>query len=87
MQTFLVEHYRPGTCVDDLRRAAALVLLAAELMEDEGCAVRFLSTTVVPADEGFLSVIEASSEGAVRAAYARAGVACERISLALADGW
>ncbi len=84
MQTFLVEHYRPGVGIEGLRRAAALVLLAAEAMEGEGRRVRCLRTTIVPADEGFLSLIEASSEGAVRDAYARAGVPFERISLTLA---
>jgi hypothetical protein len=45
--------------------------------------VRCLHTTIVPADEGFLAVIEASSEDAVRDAFGRAGVPFERISIAL----
>jgi len=83
MQTFLVEHYRPGAGVEALRHAAALVARASRAMESEGHRVRCLRTTIVPADEAFLSVIEASSEDAVREAYARAGVPFERISAAL----
>jgi hypothetical protein len=42
-------------------------------------------STIVPADESFLCVIDAASERLVRDAYARAGVALERISPALSD--
>src|SRR5829696_9027457 len=68
MQTFLVEHYRPGLGVEALRLAAALVLRATEAMADEGLRVRCLRTTIVPGDEGFLSVLEASTEDTVREA-------------------
>jgi len=86
MQTFLVEHYRPGLGVEALRLAAALVLRATEAMADDGLRVRCLRTTIVPGDEGFLSVLEASTEDTVRDAYARAGVSFERISIAVTDG-
>lgn len=80
--TYLVEHYRPGLGVEALRHTAALVRAAARAMEDEGRAVRYVSSTIVPADESFLSLFEASSEELVREAYARAAVPFERISLA-----
>ena len=86
MQTFLVEHYRPGLDLEALQHAASLVRRAAEAMEDEGRSVRCVRLAIVPADEGFLSLIEASSEDAVRDAFARAGVPFERIAVALLDG-
>lgn len=85
MQTYLVEHYRPGLTADDLRQAAALVRAAAAELQLAGAAVRYLRSTIVPTDEAFLSVFEAASEENVRATYARAGVPFERISLALQE--
>ncbi len=80
MKTYLVEHYQPGLDVEALKRAAGRVRAAAV-----GSDVRYLCSTIVPTDEGFLSVFEAASENAVREAYGRAGVTFERISLALPD--
>jgi len=74
--TFLVEHYLPG------RRLSELETFARRIQAAE--AVRVLQTTVVPEDESVLCVIAASSEHAVRAAYARAGIRFDRISTAIA---
>ena len=79
-QTFLVEHYRPGLDADALRHSAARIRETALAMEREGKPVRHVRSTVVPGDEFFLCVFEAASEELVRAAYARAGIAFERIS-------
>jgi hypothetical protein len=54
-------------------------------MGSEGRAVRYLRSTVVPADEALLCVFEAGSEELVRDLYARAGVPFERLSVAIAD--
>jgi hypothetical protein len=83
MQTYLVEHYRPGGTAEALQQAAALIRATAFALEREGSSIRYLRSTIVPADEAFLSLFEADSESAVRAAYARAGVAFDRISTAL----
>ena len=79
-ETFLVEHYRPGLSADELGAWAARVREAAGEMERAGEPVRYLRATIVPTDESLLCVIEAASEGLVRAAYARAGIPFERIT-------
>jgi Protein of unknown function (DUF4242) len=84
MQTFLVEHYRPGLSAEDLRHAAGVIRAAARALEGEGSTVHYVASTIVPADEAFMSVFEAESEEDVRAAYARAGAEFERISAAVA---
>jgi hypothetical protein len=44
-----------------------------------------LRSTIVPADEALLCVLEAGSEDLVRELYVRAGVPFERLSVAIAD--
>jgi hypothetical protein len=79
VETYLVEHYRPGLTAAGLLDEAGRVR-AASL---EG--VRYVRSTIVPDDEAFLSVLEAESEDAVRRAYARAGIALDRISVAIPE--
>jgi hypothetical protein len=54
-------------------------------MGSEGRPVRYLRSTIVPADEALLCVLEAGSEELVREVYVRAGVPFERLSVAIAD--
>ena len=61
-RTYLVEHYRPGMRVEELRRSAARVRDMVARMEQEGRQVELVSSTVVPRDEYFLSVLSAASE-------------------------
>ena len=82
---YLVEHYSPGLTVDGLGSWAARVRDTAVAMGSEGRAVRYLRSTIVPADEALLCVFEADSEELVREVYARAGVPFERLSAAIAD--
>jgi len=84
--SYLVEHYRPGTSVGDLRAWADRLGAAAAELEREGEAIRLVRTTIVPADESLLCVFEAQSEAVVRTAYGRAGLRFERISAALSSG-
>jgi hypothetical protein len=84
--SYLVEHYRPGLDVEQLRHSVSRVRDTVVDMEREGTSIRHLRFTIVPVDESFLCLIEAASEQLVREAYARAGVPFERISLALSDG-
>jgi hypothetical protein len=79
-QTYLVEHYRPGATVDELRQWAALIRGAADELERCGRSVRYLRSTIVPADESLLCVFESAGEEPLRATYARAGLAFERLS-------
>jgi len=83
MQTYLVEHYRPGLDEEGLRRTVASVRTAALALESEGGRVHYVRSTIVPNDEAFLSVFEAASESVVREAYGRAGATFERISRAI----
>jgi hypothetical protein len=86
-QTYLVEHYRAGVPVDELRGSVSRVRDTVALMQREGAQVGFLSSTIVPWDEYFLCVVDAISEEQVRAAFARAGIPFERISPAISvDG-
>jgi hypothetical protein len=82
---YLVEHYSPGLTVVGLGCWAARVRETAVAMGTEGRAVRYLRSTIVPADEALLCVLEAGSEELVREVYARAGVPFERLSVAIAD--
>ncbi len=81
---YLVEHYRPGLSSERLAAAAADVRAAAAALAAEGRPIAYLRSTIVPADESYLSLFEAGSEDDVRAAYARAGIPYERISAAVA---
>ena len=82
---YLVEHYSPGLTVGGLGGRAARVRETAIAMGREGRAVRYLRSTIVPADEAILCVLEAGSEELVHEVYARAGVPFERLSVAIAD--
>jgi Nickel responsive protein SCO4226-like len=86
LQTFLVEHYRPGFTAEGLREWAARVREAAVGIAREGEPVRYLQSTVVPADESLLCLLEAPSDDLVRAVYARAGVPFERLTAVISDG-
>jgi hypothetical protein len=83
--TYLAEHYHPGLAVEELGRLAAQVRESIADLELEGKQVRYLRATIVPRDESFLLVLEATSEELVREAYRRAGVRFDRISTTLED--
>jgi hypothetical protein len=85
-QTYLVEHYRPELTVDGLKQWAARVRETAVEMEREGKPIRYLRSTIVPADESLLCLLEAASEQLVRDAYVRAGIPFERLSAVIPDG-
>jgi hypothetical protein len=84
-QTYLVEHYRPGFTAERLEEWAARVHATAVGMAREGEPVRYLRSTIVPADESLLCLLEAPSDELVRAVYARAGVPFERLSAVISD--
>jgi hypothetical protein len=84
-ETYLVEHYRPGLTVEELRDWAARVRDAALAMEHNGKSVRYVRSTIVPGDESLLCLLEAATEQLVHEVYARAGLPFERIQPAIAD--
>lgn len=85
-ETYLVEHYRPGRTVDELRQWAARVRDAADELEQEGKHVRYLRSAIVPTDESLLCLLEAAGEELVRETYARAGIPFERLSAVIPEG-
>ena len=82
-QTFLVEHYRPGRDVAELSSSIARIRAIVAQMDRAGEPIRYLSATIVPNDESFFCLIEASSEEVVSDVYGRADVPFERISAAI----
>jgi hypothetical protein len=82
-QAYLVEHYRPGLDVSQLRSAIGRVREMAVDMEDTGAPIHYVSSTIVPGDESFYCIIEAATKESVRDAYARAAVPFERMSAAI----
>jgi len=70
-QTYLVEHYRPGFTVEALQQCATRIRLAADEVGREGKPVRYVRSTIVPADESLLCLLEAATEGLVHETYAR----------------
>ena len=85
MQTFLVEHYRPGEDAAKLELAVAAIRAGAGAIACEGGLLRYVRSTVIPRDEAFISIFEAQSEQLVRDVYHRASVAFDRISIAVED--
>jgi hypothetical protein len=79
---FLIEAYLPNAA-NALQQAPESARAAAELAAREGVAVRYLQTTLVPADETSLHLFEAPSVAVLKAMAARAGLACDRIVEAL----
>ena len=79
----MVEHYWPGITSEAFRAAAARVRAMAKAMRRAGTPIRYLHSTMVPADEAAFCVFDAASPEVVEQLYARAGVRFERIVAAL----
>jgi len=82
-RTYLVEHYWPGVTPEVFRSATERVRMAAETMARGGTAIRYLHSTLVPADEAAFCVLVADSVDLIEQLYARAGVRFDRIMPAL----
>jgi Nickel responsive protein SCO4226-like len=81
--TYLVEHYGPGSSMATLGRVARDVRRTTDEMTRRGQPVRYVRSTIVPGDQAFMATFEAASEALVREACARAGVDLARISRAI----
>jgi hypothetical protein len=73
---FMVELYAPASTEGSSARAAED---AARSLRDEGLAVRYLRSIVIPGDETCFHVFEAPSAEAVREVSRRAAIRFERI--------
>jgi len=79
---FLVEHYLPGATPRELREASSRLTEASDRAAATGEAIRYLGSTVVPAEESCFSRFEGASEAVVRRALDAAQVAYARIHVA-----
>jgi hypothetical protein len=78
MATYLVETYVPGTQAQNARAAGRRARAAARKLSQEGVAVRYVRTTLLPADETCFHVFEAASHHAVVATCQLAGLETPR---------
>lgn len=79
---YLVERYLASTDGAELAAAAGRLILACEASTGTAMAVRYLSSTLVPADDTCFCLFEAASSDAVRAVNVVAGFDFDRISVA-----
>ncbi len=84
-RTYLVEHYRPGVEIGQLRLCVTRVREGLQALARHGSSTGFLCSVIVPDDEAFLVVLRAKSEQQVTEAFGRAGVTFDRISIAIAE--
>jgi hypothetical protein len=81
--TYLVEHYQRGLDRKGLDSLAARVRAAAEDLRRRGAHMHDMRSTMLPGDETLLCLFHAESKRLVRAVYARAGLAFDRITEAI----
>lgn len=81
--SYLVEQYWPGITVEVFRSATKRVRTVANAMRRGGTPIRYRRSTLIPADEAALCVIEATSAELIEQLYLRAGVRFDRIVAAL----
>jgi Nickel responsive protein SCO4226-like len=81
---FVVERYLPGLDQERLVGLLGNLGRATQELRDEGTAVRYLGSTIVPGDEACFCQFDGASEAAVAEANERAGVPFDRIVAAVA---
>lgn len=81
--TYLVEHYWPGITAEAFRSATERVRATARAMARSGAPIRYLHSTMVPADEAAFCVLTAASPELIEQLYARAGIRFDRIVAAV----
>lgn len=80
---YVVERYLPGLDQERLVDMLGNLGRATGELRDEGTAVRYLGSTIVPGDEACFCQFEGDSEAAVAQANERAGVPFARIVAAV----
>lgn len=83
--TFLVEHYRPGFDVGQLRTCVTTVRDGLLNLAQSQASTRILCSLIVPQDEAFMIVFEAKSEQQVIEVFSRTTLAFDRISAVIAE--
>ncbi len=78
--TFLAERYLPSGSRALAVAESVRVQAATEVLRVGGLPIRYLGSTLVPADETCFSLFEAASIGEVRRLLDEAAVHCEHIS-------
>jgi Protein of unknown function (DUF4242) len=76
---YLVERYLPGLSRADLELALERLGRVAEELQREGTEVRYLGSTIVPADEACFCQFEAPSRAVVEELNERAKLRFDRI--------
>jgi hypothetical protein len=85
LAAFLVESYTPDP-VAAVRTAGRTAQAAADELSSPGHTVRYRGSIAVPADEQAFHLFEGTDERLVRDVCGRAGIPCDRLVEALADG-
>jgi hypothetical protein len=83
---FLVERYLPGADIDALAGLRVRLQAAAAEMREEGRAIVWLQSVVVPSDDTCLCLFRSPYRAYVVEANSRAAADWERISAVLAAG-
>lgn len=80
---FVVEHYWPGVTTAAFQEATDAVTASVTRLARAGLPIQFLHSTLIPEDESAFCVVAAASRALVERAYAEAGIAYERIAVAI----
>ena len=83
---YVVERYLPGFAQPELLRALDRLRRVTDQSSGQAMAVRYLGSTIVPADEACFCHFEAPSEAAIAEVNLRAGLPVDRIVAAVAVG-
>jgi hypothetical protein len=79
MTRYVVELYRPSSCVEPLRGVADRLRTSAAELGGERAAVRYVGTIFLPGDETCLHVFEAPCEADVQAVAELAAIEVDRV--------
>jgi hypothetical protein len=82
---WLMEHYRPGADVAELRHRLARLREAVVRFDRTGESVQVVAAAIVPTDEGFVCMLRAPSRQSVRDLCRRSRIRLDRLTLALPD--
>lgn len=82
LATFLVERYWPGVTADAVRATEERLQEGVASLNGEGIPIRYLSSTLIPAEESVFSVFHGRSVDEVAEVNRRSGVPFDRILLA-----
>lgn len=76
---FMVERYEPGLTLEQLRQSEPDIRAAADAVTSDGHEVRYVGSTLIPAEETAFYAFAAEAARWVGEAVRRAGLPCDRI--------